>query len=202
MESEQEWMCSVYHQYMPLLRWIARKKGILFDDIDDAVQETFYRFQKNYPIPIPETDTKRLLAAIMRNLCTDYHRDRQKHLGESAWPEDDSCSIAQEFRRQTDVLEQVMVNQELRDTLLAMRSMKAEWLEVFILYIIEGRDMEEVARMMGISTDTGRMRLHRGRAYLEKMLKKKPAENKLKTRLSELLKKPENPGETELSGDK
>ena len=39
MESQEDRFRSIYNYYMPLLRWIAKHRGIPYDEIDDLVQE-------------------------------------------------------------------------------------------------------------------------------------------------------------------
>lgn len=44
MENTEERFRAIYDRYMPLLRLIASRKSIPYDEIDDLVQETFTSF--------------------------------------------------------------------------------------------------------------------------------------------------------------
>ena len=72
----------------------------------------------------------------------------------------------------------------------ALMTMKRDWAVVFFLYIIEGRPMDEVSRILGVSGAACRMRLMRGRKYLREKLEK-TEENSLHEASGHLKKLPE-----------
>ncbi len=172
MESQEDRFRSIYSYYMPLLRWIAGHKGIPYDEIDDLVQETFTEFYDHYPLTWPEYKIRSTLAKTMRNLCIDYRRRCHTRLMVYMDPmkmQEQGMSRDKALCR--DALSIVVEREEYKDVSDALHSMKEEWAIVFILYIIQGRSMKEVAEILGISDAACRTRLMRGRKYLKEQLK-------------------------------
>lgn len=167
MGSGEDWFRSVYDRYMPWLRMIAWNRGIPHDEIEDAVQETFFRYNRKYPNPKPDEETRVLLAAIMRNFCNDYYRETKRHPLEYLDVNQLEQDRVFDVRLGEDVLHLIIVRQDYENVLQALRSMREDWLIVFVLYIIQGRTIEEVSKLLGISADACRMRLARGRKYLK-----------------------------------
>lgn len=170
MEYERDWFRSIYNRYRPLLWVIASRKNIPENDIDDVVQETFFRYTRAYPDPKPENETKRLLATILRNLCVDYYRSRNAHPMKYMEEENLQQKRNLDVQMENDVLQLLLVKQGYEELLQALRSMREDWLCVFRLYIMQEKPMEEVSRILGISSNACRMRLMRGRKYLKKRM--------------------------------
>jgi len=64
-------------------------------------------------------------------------------------------------------------NQELKDLLMeSLNKLPEKYRNVLILKELEGRSVEEVAKILGISTSATKTRLHRGRLYLRELLDK------------------------------
>lgn len=171
MESQEERFRSIYNYYMPLLRWIANQKGIPQDEIEDMVQETFTEFYEHYPLTWPEYKIRAALAKTMRNLCTDYRRrchTRRMVYMDPMQIQEQRMSLDTAIGR--DALSIVIERQEYRDVLDALYTMKEDWAIVFILFVIQGRSMKEIAGILGISDAACRTRLVRGRKYLREKL--------------------------------
>lgn len=171
MSNEEERFRVIYKTYMPLVRIIARDKAIPIDEIDDFVQDTFAAYYSHYPLDWPERQMKAALITIVKHLCVDYYRKQETHLVTYCDPVtiQEAFSIYdQKFVR--DNLSVYLEHQEYEEVLKAMKSMRPDWLEVFLLYIMEGRTMAEVSAILGISIDACRARLSRGRKYLRKNL--------------------------------
>lgn len=171
MENPDEKFRAIYDRYMPLLRLIASRKFIPYDEIDDMVQETFTSFYAHYPLTWPEYKIRAALARIMRNLCTDYLRRCRTHPITYM----DSSTLIAESRlpglpAAKNPLDIVLENQQFQDILSIFKTMKHDWAIVFLLYLIQGRSMSEVSRMLGISEAACRMRLMRARNYLKEQM--------------------------------
>ncbi len=64
-------------------------------------------------------------------------------------------------------------NEELRNLLLnSLNKLPQKYRNVLILKELEGRSVEEVAKILGISNSATKTRLHRGRLYLRELLDK------------------------------
>ena len=201
MESQEDRFRSIYNYYMPLLRWIAKHRGIPYDEIDDLVQETFTEFYDHYPLTWPEYKIRSTLAKTMRNLCIDYRRrchTRRIVYVDPMQMQEECISMDRTVCR--DTLSIVVERQEYRDVLDALRSMKEEWAVVFILYIIQGRPMKEVADILGITDNACRTRLMRGRKYLREKLKETPPFSD-KRNIRRLSEPPGTSGDSEVPGN-
>lgn len=201
MESHEERFRSIYNHYMPLLRWIANDKGIPQDEIEDMVQETFLEYYKHYPVTLPEYIVRSLLVKTMRNLCADYWRRCHTRLMTYMDPVQMLAQDSDLGRRTArDTLSIVMEHQEYRDVLEVLRTMKQDWAMVFVLYLIQGRPMKEVAEILGISDAACRTRLTRGRKYMREALGiEQPAVPKRKAR--RLAGPPGTSGDSEVPGN-
>ncbi|HIT64317.1 MAG TPA: sigma-70 family RNA polymerase sigma factor [Candidatus Ventrimonas merdavium] len=160
----------IHEHYYPLLRLMAMKKGIPYDEVEDIIQETFIAYYEHYPLDWSENQIRAVLARILRNRCVDYWRAvmayrvipmdpelmQETNLGVSAFAGKDTLTI--------------VIERELYNTVMgALKTMKSDWQIVFLLYIVEGRSMHEVSNVLGVSEALCRMRLMRGRNYLREI---------------------------------
>lgn len=173
MNSVNERFRSIYDNYMPLLRVIAKRRGIPYDEIEDIVQETFASFYSHYAEALPNmTDemVKRTLSTIIRNRCIDYFRRKSTH------PVDYFDPVTIQEQRfgpnhdRDETLHILLENREYRDVMNALIKMKRDWAEIFLLLAIEERPVEEVSEQLGISKEACRTRLARARKHLRKEL--------------------------------
>lgn len=158
---------SIYNKYTPLLRVIARKKGIPESEIEDFVQETFAAYYSHYSLDWEDRQVRAALVKILKNLCVDYYRkldSRPLLYCDPMTMEVGTISSGVCFTR--DNLSIILERQECNDVAEILRNMKEDWAQVIYLYIIEERPMEEVSQILGISRDACRARLSRGRKYL------------------------------------
>lgn len=167
MAFEDELFRSIYKRYMPLIRVIAKNRGIPFDDIEDIVQEVFASYYSHYPLDWPGYRIKAVLAQIARNRCVDYLRRQDTHPVTCYDPllmQDENFMAGDMLDR--DSLSILLERQEYREVAEALRTMREDWAQVFLLYVIEGRPMDEVSRILGTTEAACRTRLTRGRKYM------------------------------------
>jgi len=124
----------------------------------DIMQETFTRHLEHYGKDNREIP---LLYRIARNLFTDEWR-RRKHFAAGEM-EGEEPSIDQEHR--------LMVRSEYRSVLSAMASLEEDERE--ILSLTAGGDLSyaEIASLVGISEANVKVKVHRTRLKLKKLLK-------------------------------
>lgn len=149
-----------HHQY---LFGLARRLGADGQTAEDLVQETYLRVLRR-PERVPEgkADEQRWLVRILVNLCRDQQRHRKMvaakahHLEkEAAAPDPESSVVAK------------------RTVQVALTRLPARRRAVILLVEIEGRSIEETARLLGISGPTVRWHLWTGRRELTKALTRK-----------------------------
>ncbi len=165
MNTDEERFQYLYEQNVYMLRIIARNRGIPEDEVDDAVQETFLSYYAHYPLTWPDRKARMMLVKIMRNLCIDYLRVKKRRPVEFYDPATLDESIFSELKGR-DTGEVAMENLVFKDLLEGLRSMREDWLQAFIFYVIQGRTIDEVSKILGISEAACRMRITRGRKYL------------------------------------
>ena len=177
MNPDEELFCSIYKRLMPLLRVLAKQYGVPYDEIDDVIQDTFLSFYIHYPMTWEDYKIKAMLCKILRNRCVDYSRRKDSH----------PVSYCDPIQMQTEIdimsrlisrdnLTVLIEQQDYREVWEALKSMKEEWAQVFYLYVIQERPMEEVSKILGITDAACRTRLTRGRKYLREKLKKDRSE--------------------------
>lgn len=173
MNSVNERFRSIYKQYMPLLRVIARRRQVPYDEIQDIVHEAFVSFYDRYAdelLEMPEEVVKRKLFTIVRNQSIDYFRRRSTHPVDYFDPtlmQTLRYSVADE---KGDALEVLLEMRKYQDVIDSLKNMKRDWAEIFLLLAIEDRSAEEVSKMLGISPEACRTRLSRARKHLRKEL--------------------------------
>ncbi len=170
-EDTNEKFREIYKRYMPLMRMLAKNGGVPYDEIDDIVQETFAAYYSHYPLTWPDYKVKAMLIRIMKNRCVDYLRKRdclKIICFDPVLMQDDSFASGNLYGR--DNLSILMSKLEYQDVLEAMKVMREDWAQVIQLYVIEGRPMDEVSRILGISEMACRQRLCRGRKQLKNYL--------------------------------
>lgn len=146
---QDERFYAIHSRYYPLLRTITQRKGIPYDEIDDILQDAFLAFYEHYPLTWPEEKIRATLIKTLKNLCVDYWRKREKRSIANMDP-----SELQVIRYEMNMLSgkdlsTVIIQKELyKDIMDVLMAMKKDWSVVFFLYIIEGRPMDEVSKIL------------------------------------------------------
>lgn len=193
--SQDERFRSVYVDTMPRMWRIASGKGVPQYEIEDIMQEAALSYLRHYPLTWPNAKMAWMLKKITRNLSIDYKRRRATHPIEYLDPVQMQAMTRDKWMG-VDALSILVRKQERERIVEAFCSMRSEWATVFHLYIIEGRPMEEVSKMLGISEAACRMRLMRGRKYLRESLEETEAREKR----SKDRRPPETAGDSEVPG--
>lgn len=166
---------SIYDRYYRILRTVASREGVPYDELDDVVQEAFLAYYRYYfSEDRPEEEKKSLLVRIVKNKSYDYFR-RCKSRPSSAMDVDDYIRENEENealieRNILDMLLEKEYYQQIRDCLLEM---KPAHREILILMIVQERPTVEVSRMLGISTAACHTRLHRARKELDRKMRER-----------------------------
>lgn len=162
---------AMYEEYQNILRTVARKSGIPYDDVDDIVQDTFFAYYTNYPMSWLPSQKKAMLMRILKNNCVDYFR-KNSHYNQVSLdaPENfDEAGILNNYVMR-DALSYILEDETKRELHKIVMNMKKDWRDVAILHFIEGRTIREVSTILEIKEPACRMRISRIRRYLNKKL--------------------------------
>ncbi len=123
----------------------------------DVLQESFTRYLEKYGDEEPKPA---LLYTIARNALLDGHRRQGR---------DTSLSDAQEPCGH-DPERQVEVREDYRRVLAAMQEMEPEERDILSLVVSSGLPYRDIARIAGTSEANVKVRVHRARVKLKKMM--------------------------------
>jgi RNA polymerase sigma-70 factor (ECF subfamily) len=123
----------------------------------DLMQESFTRHMERYGDQEPR---KTLLYTIARNAFFDHHRRAKRNV-----PIDDNPG-----GQSSDGEHAVLVRSEYREVLAAMKELEPGEREVLALVISSGLSYREIASVAGISEANVKVKVHRARVALKKIL--------------------------------
>lgn len=172
INSDEELFASIYERYMPTLRVLAKRYGVSYDDIEDVVQEVFISYYNHYPLTWEEYKIKAMLSRILRNRCVDYLRRKSKRPVTCRDPQKMQGTVMVPLYEEQgkDSLVLYLEKEENRKIFEVLNTMREDWAQVFYLYAIQGRPIEEVSELLGTTDAACRTRLTRGRKYLKEHL--------------------------------
>ncbi|MEJ2730759.1 MAG: RNA polymerase sigma factor [Deltaproteobacteria bacterium] len=125
----------------------------------DIMQESFARYLENYKAHLTNAS---LLFTIARHALFDHSRKRERNTGLKEDPIDRSRSQEHEL----------MVKQEHRQVLEAMQRLNPDERDVLALAISDGLSYRDVASIAGISVENVKVKVHRARHKLKKILQR------------------------------
>lgn len=165
-EGEKSKFEKVYEKYRKLMHYVA--KGILADDqlAEDAVQEAFFRIAKNF-YKVGEIDcpqTKNFVVIIVRNAALTIVKKEETA---SSIEEIDSLSDG-EVRQDDSTFEKVEISELIGEIL----NLPETYRYPLYLYGVYDYKMAEIANLLGITTETAKKRVQRGRQILRNNLEK------------------------------
>ena len=132
-------------------------------DVDDLLQKTFVVAVRQFPSFRGEASVRTWLTSIAVRLAQDHVR-RAKHLTLIANPEDPAPGLERtlDARRRLERLHELLGRIDAKKRV------------AFVLHVIEGRSMEEVAALMGASRAATKSRVWFARRQLMKALERDP----------------------------
>lgn len=125
----------------------------------DIMQESFTRYLEHYSQELPSLP---LLYTIARNALSDHAR-KEGHKTEVKEDQAD-CSVDQERT--------LMVRQEYRHVLLAMEELEKDERDLLAIVVSGNFSYREIASITGISVANVKVKVHRARLKLKKILHK------------------------------
>ncbi len=123
----------------------------------DILQETFTRYLEKYG---EEWQNPALLYTIARNAVVDSHRKQRR----------DSPLLDEQEPSANNPETDMMVREDFRRVLAAMQELEPEERDILSLVVSSGLPYREIAHISGISEANVKVRIHRARVKLKKMI--------------------------------
>ncbi|MBH0189630.1 MAG: sigma-70 family RNA polymerase sigma factor [Nitrospira sp.] len=137
-------------------------------EAEDLAQETFLAAYKALSTFRADSKFSTWLYRIASNRCTDWLRVKRPGQGQYDLDADESLDLyVTEDRTPELLLSQQQVAQELEE---AIQRLPPLYREAFVLKHIEGLSYEEMEEILGVSGDTLKMRVYKGRVQLSREL--------------------------------
>lgn len=143
------------------------------EEAQDLVQETYERALKSYRQYRLGTNARAWLFAILRNTFLNIRRQAQKNPVKTRFEEQEEIALATipvTPPLGTDPQKEFLRKLLVKDIKNALNRLPEEFKSAVILCDIEGFSYKEIASVLSVPIGTVRSRIHRGRAYLQKML--------------------------------
>ena len=150
---------SFYKDYQKtIFNYLMRMAGD-YELASDIMQESFTRYLEKYPEQLPNVS---ILFTIARNALFDHSRVRGRNVQLGEDPIDGSDS--QEHG--------LMVKQEYHHVMAAMQRLNEDERDILALAISEGIAYRDIATIVGLSVENVKVKVHRIRLKLQKILQK------------------------------
>ncbi|MDQ7095888.1 sigma-70 family RNA polymerase sigma factor [Desulfosporosinus sp. PR] len=133
----------------------------------DAVQEAFINISNNFEKIIGNecNKIKALFVIIIRNVSIDIYRLRKKQYGVSIE------EIEEDLAKSEPSVEEILINNETFTEVAAIiRKLHPPYADILSLKFFYHYDDEEISRILNITPENVRTRLHRARRSLIKLL--------------------------------
>jgi RNA polymerase sigma-70 factor, ECF subfamily len=137
-------------------------------EAEDLAQETFLAAHKALSTFRADSKFSTWLYRIATNKCKDWLRVKRPGLGQYDLDADESLDLyVTEDRTPEVLLSRQQVAQELEQ---AIQRLPPLYREAFVLKHVEGLSYEEMEDILGVSGDTLKMRVYKGRVQLSREL--------------------------------
>ena len=140
-----------------LFAYLMRRTGDYYLS-GDILQESFMRYLEKYG---DEGQNPALLYTIARNAVIDGHRKQGR----------DTPLIEEQAQPLQNPETRMMVREDYRQVLAAMQALEPEERDVLSLVVSRDLSYREIARITGTSEGNVKVRVHRARVKLRKMMK-------------------------------
>lgn len=136
--------------------------AITDEDIEEIISDVFIAVWKNSINLLPTTTLKPYLAGIAKNVVRNKYRKTELNFSISDYENNlmDNFNI----EKITEENEQDKLIQE------ALKNMKQDEYEIFILFYYESRSIKEIANILNFSTSKVKTTLHRVRKIIKRKL--------------------------------
>jgi RNA polymerase sigma-70 factor (ECF subfamily) len=163
---------SLYREHVRPVHRYFYYKGVALGDVEDLVQESFFRFFRDYAErEFTEVEIRKILYAISRNVWLEWVRSQVKH---QTYELDELRMIpetAEDFVHIEDEVEDERQREQLRE---AIQNLNPTLRAVLTLRFIEGKTRREIAAELQIKEKDVHTYQKRGIKALHKSIEKTP----------------------------
>ena len=163
LEGDPDAFADLVAQYQRLVAGIGWRYGIPGADIEDVVSEVFVKAYSNLHRFRPAHPFSTWLYRLAANHVIDHGRRARKERGRAELPE-------QIIDQRADPGAELDTNERARLLRSALAELRPLFREVLFLVYVEGMQVDEAARALGLPQGTVKTRLMRGREALRKLL--------------------------------
>lgn len=173
-EAYREYIERLFKRYHTKMLRIAKQKFARAErnnpelDAEDAVQSAFLsivQYAHVVPFQKPEQELKAYVFAIL-------HHEIAKILMESELPLESELMDIRDEESLQEFSERIHIQERYTEVVAAIRNMDPRYSTVLLLYYGEELTVEQISKVLGISTSTVYTRLRRGKQkLLEKLAK-------------------------------
>lgn len=140
-------MRELIHAHSPRLQRYALLLGIPRDDVEDVLQDCWFRIYAKRATYSGRGSLHGWILAVTRNICLAYFRRRRIEAGSSG-------ELAPTFAADTDKEAAPTVPDEAARVLQALAALPGRQRQVVMLRLLEDRSVDETARMLGCAPGT------------------------------------------------
>jgi RNA polymerase sigma-70 factor, ECF subfamily len=174
LDSKQLDFEQIYAQYQPkILRYLSRLTGDR--EAEDLAQEVFVKVSRGLDTFRGESQLSTWLYRIASNAAIDKLRSAafRQHARETALGDDcEGPAKALWTGEDSHALEQILLQKDRFDCFVSfVRKLPLNYRMVVMLSEMEEMPCQEIAEILGVSQETVKIRLHRGRVRLLQELK-------------------------------
>ena len=169
---EQRAFAEAYAQHYAAVWRCLRALGVPADQIDDAVQDVFLVVHRRLPRFDHAAPVRSWILGIARNVALKLHERRRRPPPRLALVQPDPPALEELVARR----DAAAVVEQFLDTL------DAEQRAVFVLAQLEGLDVPEIARTLGINLNTAYSRLRLARRRFDRVVARHAAMTSRRTR--------------------
>ena len=170
-QKNQELLNDLIQKYAKLYMKMAYNQGVPYDDVEDIVMDAFWSFYRSkYFGELNESETKIMMARIVKNKCIDYYRKNRKD--EDMLEEDsieDMVGIA--ANPMSNPEKRMIEDEKCRRIYHVIDGLKPIWRDAATLHFLEERSFSEMSQILDVSEEVCRSRISRLRKHLKDVLK-------------------------------
>lgn len=155
---------AIYRKYCDGMYCVAMRFLKNADDAEDVLQEAFIKAFTKIDQFRGEVTFGAWLKRIVVNKCLDFIKSRNEQ-----YTQIQENMTAVEENNDWEIASGIGIEQ-IRE---AMSKLPDKYREVVQLYLVEGYDHSEISEILGLTNNTSRSRLLRGKGHLKKLLKEK-----------------------------
>ncbi len=157
---------TIVRRYQNLVASVAYRLAVRRDDIEDVVSDVFIKIYRNLDSYRPEFRLSTWIHKVATNQVLDHLRRQRRELRDPEMPRvlKDPAPLASERLAARERAERVRE---------ALGELPGKYRAALVLMHVEGKGIEEIARILSLPAGTVKTRLARGRIRLAEILRRR-----------------------------